>query len=46
MVVGNINLQETRGDTTDEKIEDSIWLDEIQKIKDENKPKKETSDES
>ena len=27
-------------------IEESVWLDEIQKIKDENKPKKETSDES
>lgn len=27
-------------------IEESIWLDEIQKIKDENKPKIETSDES
>ena len=27
-------------------IEESIWLDEIQKIKDENKPKTETSNES
>jgi hypothetical protein len=27
-------------------IEESVWLDEIQKIKDENKPKTETSDES
>ena len=28
------------------KIEESVWLDEIQKIKDENKPKTETSNES
>ena len=27
-------------------IKESVWLDEIQKIKDENKPKTETSDES
>ena len=32
--------------TTAEEIEESVWLDEIQKIKDENKPKTETSDES
>ena len=27
-------------------VEESVWLDEIQKIKDENKPKTETSNES
>ena len=32
--------------TTAEEIEESVWLDEIQKIKDENKPKTETSNES
>ena len=46
MVSGKINLQRTRVDITTKEIEESVWLDEIQKIKDKNKQKTETSNES
>ena len=46
MAVEKINLQKASVDIITKEAEESVWLDEIQKIKDENKPKTETSDES
>ena len=46
MVAGKINLQNASVGIITKEIEEGIWLDEIQKIKDENKPKIEISNES
>ena len=39
MAVEKINLQKASVDIITKEAEESVWLDEIQKIKDENKPK-------